>query len=89
MRYSQECIDDFISFLEPKPLEGGDYDKDMSVAYHEAGHAVIKLLYGQWPKHVTVIPQDESLGHVEEWDEYDLGPDKFFVTDPEEFMAMQ
>jgi hypothetical protein len=35
-----------------------------ATAYHEAGHAVMALELRRRFKHVTVVPKDDSLGHV-------------------------
>jgi ATP-dependent Zn protease len=37
---------------------------ELHIAYHEAGHAVIAVHYGFPLRHVTIIPDDEHLGHV-------------------------
>ena len=36
-------------------------------AYHEAGHAVACWAYGLRFKRVTVVPRDDSLGHLAGW----------------------
>jgi hypothetical protein len=33
-------------------------------AYHEAGHAVAAVLLGFQFQHATIVPKDDSLGHV-------------------------
>lgn len=35
-------------------------DRKMEVAYHEAGHSLIDLLYGIMPGHVTIIPDSKK-----------------------------
>ena len=37
-----------------------------AVAYHEAGHAVISMKLGYRCLYVTIIPDGDSLGHVDE-----------------------
>jgi hypothetical protein len=37
--------------------------KDDSVAVHEAGHAVISVIYGRNLEYVTIIPKDIALGY--------------------------
>ena len=35
-----------------------------NVAYHEAGHAVLAYLIGRRIDYVTIVPNDDSLGHA-------------------------
>lgn len=36
-----------------------------AIAYHEAGHAVVRWHYRlRMPKYVTIIPDEDSLGHI-------------------------
>ena len=37
----------------------------MATAYHEAGHAVANIVLGFEVTHCTIVPQDDTVGHVE------------------------
>jgi ATP-dependent Zn protease len=37
-----------------------------AIAYHEAGHAVIACHYHRAVEHVTIVPEKDSLGHVQQ-----------------------
>ncbi len=39
-------------------------DPREAIAYHEAGHAVISMKLGYKCLYVTIIPDDDRLGHV-------------------------
>ncbi len=39
--------------------------RDAVTAYHEAGHAVARAMLGMPLRHATIIPTDDSRGHVE------------------------
>lgn len=36
----------------------------MATAYHEAGHAVANIVLGFEVTHCTIVPQDDTVGHV-------------------------
>ena len=37
----------------------------MATAYHEAGHAVANIVLGFEVTHCTIVPKDDTVGHVE------------------------
>ncbi len=47
---------DFQQMFKTIPLPAIGNDKLMATAYHEAGHALIYLVYGLTPEKITIIP---------------------------------
>jgi hypothetical protein len=39
--------------------------RERSTAIHEAGHAIVGLALGLQPRRVSIVPDEDSLGHVE------------------------
>ncbi len=61
---------EFKKIIKVTKLKKIGDNEDLSTAYHEAGHALINLLYGIPSKEVSIIPNEvqNSLGHNEsEW----------------------
>jgi hypothetical protein len=40
-------------------------NKDAFIAYHEAGHAVVSFCLGVRVRRATIVPDDDSAGHVQ------------------------
>jgi hypothetical protein len=53
----------FMKLFKVRTLIKCGNDKQTGIAYHEAGHALIDLLYGFTPVLVTIIPGDGAAGH--------------------------
>ncbi len=68
-------VDEFDRMFKTVPLSSIGNDKLMATAYHEAGHALIDLVYGFTPETVTIIPQKGNAGHADNFwhkDSYDF-----------------
>jgi hypothetical protein len=48
-------------------LSKPEVSKELRVAYHEAGHAVVACILGRTPKRVTIEGDDHVLGRCETW----------------------
>lgn len=74
--------EDWKQHFKTRKLKGIGNDREMSTAYHEAGHAFVNLYYGLISRKVTIIPdkERESLGHHEPvWLlEYSYDPSDYF-----------
>lgn len=44
-----------------------DADERIATAYHEAAHAVVRAKFGFRFDHVTIVPEDDSVGHLTLW----------------------
>ena len=58
-------VSEFKKLFNVHPLKKIGTDSSTSIAYHEAGHAIIDIHYGLTPLFVTIIPnpEEETFGH--------------------------
>jgi ATP-dependent Zn protease len=55
-------MNDYKKLFKTKRLKKQGDDKEMEIAYHEAGHALMDLLYGIVPQKTTIISNHDYSG---------------------------